>query len=190
MSLRAFISLLVVTLFVPFLHAELNLTPHREEVNQDGVKMWQLSFETGTNRKAFYNPPTGWLYAGRTNYLELRPDGKAQSRAIVVQEMLKEPISFDNDGRKRLVEEALRALPQGSENARVVTEALSPLQISGKDTYLIELSYTYYGEKFSRYCLLLNLGEKRMRFEFTGREDEYKEFSLAFQKSLFSWRNL
>jgi hypothetical protein len=190
LPLEAAISLFVITLFVPALHAELNLTPQREEFSHDGVKMWQLRFETGTNKKATYNPPPGWVYSGGSNHLDLRPEGKTQFRVIIAQEKPEELIPFDDEGRKALTEQALRALPQGSEQTRVETQALSPLQINGKETYLIELSYTYYGEKFARYCLLLNLKEKRLRFELTCRESDYKELSQAFQKSLYSWRNI
>jgi hypothetical protein len=191
LSLRqAVISVFVMSGLVSTLHAGLNLTPQREKFDQDGVAMWQLSFDTGTNKKASYRPPADWFYSGGTSHLDLRPADKSQFQATIAQEHPQKVIPFDNEGRKALLEQTLSSLPEGSEEAKIETQAMNPLQISGKDTYLIELSYTYYGVRFSRYCLFLNLKQGRLRFQLTCRDSDYKVFSKAFQKSLYSWQNI
>jgi len=169
---------------------DLNLSPRREEFTLDGVKMWHLAFETGLNQKATYQPPDGWLYSGGTNQLTLQPPGKNQIQVAITKTPLKAPASLDEKTRKKLAEEALASVPKGSEQQKIESEQANPLRISGKDTYLVQLTYTFYGEKFSRYCLFLNNKTYQLRFQLTCRESDYKELSKAFQKSLYTWQHI
>lgn len=169
---------------------ELNLSPQREEFTLDGVTMWHLTFETGLNQKATYQPPRGWVYSGGSNQLTLQPPGKNQTQVTITKTPLKQPLPLDEKNRKKLAEEALASVPKGSEQQKIESEEANPLRISGNDTYLVQLTYTFYGQRFSRYCLFLNHKPYQLRFQLTCLESDYKELSKAFQKSLYTWQHI
>ena len=183
-------SWLLLLLLGSHARGDLSLFPQREEFQLDGVKMWQLTFQTGLNQKAIYQPPPGWLYSGSTNQLTLQPPGKNQVQVAITKTPLKEPASLDEKARKKLAAEALASLPEGSEKQKIESEEADSLRISGNDSHLVQLTYIYYGEKFSRYCLFLHGKTYQLRFQLTCRESDYKELSQAFQKSLYSWQHI
>jgi hypothetical protein len=187
-SLAAISWLLVISATTAL--GDLSLSPQKEEFLLDGVKMWHLAFETGLNQKATYQPPRGWLYSGSTNQLTLQPPGKNQTQVAITKTSLKEAVPLDEKSRKKLSAEALASLPQGSEQQKIQSEEANPLRISGNDTYLVQITYTFYGEKFSRYCLFLNHKSYQVRFQLTCRESDYKELSQDFQRSLYTWQNI
>ena len=189
LTLRYYSALLLVTvLCAAELRAELNLSPRKEDFDLDGVKLWHLVFENGKDHKATYQPPTGWLYSGGNNELELKPPGKSQAKITITKIATDRAISFADGERERLKQRATEALPEGSSEVKVETAQLNVLQISGKETCLVEVSYSSFGEKFRRYFLLLNLSEGQLQFQLTCRERDYKELVQAFQKSLYSWQ--
>jgi hypothetical protein len=51
---------------------------------------------------------------------------------------------------------------------------MNPLQIDGKQTYLVELSYTCYGERYAYYCLILDRKPKPICFRLDCRESDYQ----------------
>ena len=81
-------------------------------------------------------------------------------------------------------------LPEGSQQIRVENEELNPLQIEGKQTYLIELSYISFGEKFASYQLYLDRKPQPIVFRLSCPLKDYPELRRVFHKSLFSWQNL
>ncbi len=178
----------MTVLCVAELRAELNLSPRKEDFDLDGVKLWHLVFENGKEHKATYQPPTGWLYSGGSNELELQPPGKTQAKITITKIAKDRAISFADSEGERLKQRAIEALPEGSSEIKVEEAQLNVLQISGKETCLVQVSYSSFGEKFRRYFLLLNLTEGQLQFQLTCRERDYKELAQAFQKSLYSWQ--
>jgi hypothetical protein len=172
------------------LRAELNLSPRKEDFDLDGVKLWRLAFENGTSQKATYQPPAGWLYSGGSNELALQPPGKTQVKVVITKIEPEHAISFRDVDREKLKQRATEALPEGSLEIKIGEPQLNVLQISGKDTCLVEVSYSAFGEKFRRYFLLLDLGDGQLRFQLTCRERDYAELMQAFQKSLYTWQHL
>jgi hypothetical protein len=183
-------SSLLLLLLGSHARGELNLSPKVEKFHLDGVKMWHLEFETGLNQKASYRPPAGWLYSGSTNQLVLQPPGKNQAQVGITKTALQKPAPLNEETRKKLAAEALASLPEGSEQPKIESEEANSLRLSGNDSHFLQLSYVFYGEKFSRYCLLLDCKTYQLRFQLTCREGDYKELSRAFQKSLYSWQHL
>jgi hypothetical protein len=178
------------SLLASTLRAELSLTPHRQEYELEGVKMWRLAFDTGTPVEAKFRPPEGWEYSGSAKRLNLRPPDKAGADGNITILPAEDFPSFDETGAKRLAEISLSGLPEGAEEAKVESEAANPLQIAGKDTYLLVLSYTFYGERYSRYCLYLVASAGPMRCQLTCRQSDYPQLSKSFQKSLYTWQHL
>jgi hypothetical protein len=188
-SLPAIAGLLLV-LLGPAAYAELDLSPWLEPYELEGVKMSQLTFNTGTNTKATYQPPRDWKYSGGKDQLDLQAPGLAQAMAKVTKWSPASAIAFDVEGRRQLTERMIGSLPKGSENVKVKSEELNPLQISGKQTYLVELTYTYYGEKFASYSLILERKPEVICFRLSCRESDYQALRNTFQKSLYTWQNL
>ena len=171
-------------------HAELDLSPQFESYELDGIKMSQLAFNTGTSDKATYQPPRDWKCSGGKDQLDLQPAALAQVTAKVTKLPPAPAIAFDAEGRRHLAEAIFGSLPAGSEQVKVESEELNPLQISGKQTYLIEVSYTFYGERFASYALILDRKPEPLCFRLSCRESQYQALRQAFQKSLYSWQNL
>jgi hypothetical protein len=189
--LKRYSALLVLAILCATdLRAELNLSPRREDFQLDGVKLWRLAFENGTDQKATYQPPVGWSYSGGTNELSLQPPGKTQVSVVITKIGLDRAISFAEGDREKLKQRAIEALPEGSTEIKVEEPQLNVLQISGKDTSIVKVRYRSFGEKFQRYFLLLNLSEGQLRFQLTCRERDYDELVQAFQRSLYSWQHV
>ena len=182
--------ILLLALLAANARAELSLTPRREDYELEGVKMWRLVFETGTPLLARFRPPDGWDYSGSEKRLTLRPPDKANAEASISRFEIPDFPPCNETGAKRLAEIALQALPEGATDAKIEAEAASPLQIGGKETYLLQLSYTFYGERLARYCLYLVSDSGPMRFQLTCRQSDYDQLSKAFQKSLYTWQHL
>jgi hypothetical protein len=184
------ISLLLNAVLATALHAELNLSPQRQEFDLEGVTMEQLVFDTGEAQKASYQPPVGWLYHGKGDRLDLQPPGKSRAQAAVIRTTTKQPLGFEQENRKKFAEAVVQSLPPESENVKIEAEENNPLKIDGHETYLIHVSYTYSRERFSRLWILLNRSNEQLRFQLTCADRDYTELARSFQKSLYSWRHL
>ncbi|HEY2801481.1 MAG TPA: hypothetical protein VGI85_12855 [Chthoniobacterales bacterium] len=171
-------------------HGELNLSPRLESHVLDGVKMSQLVFDTGASNKASYEPPSGWNYSGGQDSLSLRPKNLTQAEVRITKLPAASPVLFDDAGRKALTQGVTESLPKGSEQMKVEVEKLNPLQIDGKSTYLVEVSYVFYGERFACYNLLLDRKPQPLSFRLTCRQSDYQKLRDTFEKSLYSWQNL
>jgi hypothetical protein len=112
------------------------------------------------------------------------------ARVKITQQPRGSTISLDPEGRKELKERVIASLPEGSENIRVENEELNPLQIDGKQTYLVEVSYVAFGEKFACYQLFLDRPPQPIVFRLSCPQAHYPELRQVFQKSLYSWQNL
>ena len=170
--------------------AELNLAPRLESFELDGVKMSQLTFQAGGDSPATYQPPPGWKYSGGRDALELAPENISQARAKIAKIPARSVVTFDEEGLKRLRDDAINSLPQGSEQVTVTNVELNPLQIERNQTYLVELTFTFFGEKFACYSLILNRQPEAISFRLTCRQKDYSQLRQVFQRSLFTWQNL
>jgi hypothetical protein len=168
----------------------LDFSPQLEAFNMEGIKMSQLVFSNGTKEKAMYQPPVGWKYAGDQNSLDLTPEDVTQARATITKWPATTPVSFGPEGRKQLVQQFISMLPEGNQEVKVESEELNPLKINGKQTYLVELTYTNYGARFSSYSLLLDRRPEAICFRLTCRAGDYEKLREAFRRSLYSWQNL
>lgn len=175
---------------LPTARAELNLSPQIDSFDQEGIKMTQLAFNTGGTREATYQPPADWKYSGTKDSLDLLPEGTAQAKATVTKWPASPELSLEAGGQKALTARFSALLPEGSEQVKVQAEASNPLQIDGQQTYLVELTYTYYGTKFACYSLVLDHKREPLFFRLICRESDYEKLKTAFQRSLYTWQNL
>jgi CHAD domain-containing protein len=180
----------LLALSTSMLHAGLDLSPQSESYQLEGIEMLQLAFNAGTKDRVIYQPPRDWKYSGGKDRLDLQPKGTSQVKATVTKLPPDSTLAFDREGGKRLTENLVASLPEGSEQVKVQSEELNPLRINGKQTYLVEVSYTYYGERFVCYSLMLDRKPEPISFRLSCRESDYQALREAFQKSLYSWQNL
>jgi hypothetical protein len=169
-------------------HAELQLSPKVSEYKADGATFKHLEFSDG-GKTVTYQSPRGWDYSGTATQLTLRPP-KAQAEASITRIPLSKPGNFDEESLKKLVSEAIAQVLKGSENVTVVSQEKNPLMIQRKETFLLTLSYTFYGEKYCRSILFLNRGNEQLRSQLTCREGDFIDLQRAFLASQYSWQNL
>jgi hypothetical protein len=176
-------------LFAASAHGDLMLTPRIVAIEKEGGSSKHFAFSDGAETIT-YQPPRGWDYSGSATELTLRPPNKAPAKATITRIPLLHPGSFDDDCEKELVDEAIALLPQGSEEVSVLSQEKNLMMIQGKETFLIVLSYTYYGDRYSRSILLLNRRDEQLRFQLTCRESDFTELHRAFFASHGTWQHL
>jgi hypothetical protein len=177
-------------LFVASARADLQLSPKISESWVDGAKIKFLAFSDGSDKDVTYSPPTGWQYSGSSTTLTLHPPGKPQAEGTIARINLSHPAVFDDETIKKLTAEVLASVPGGSTNVTLVSQEKNPLLIAQKETFLVIVSYTFYGENYQRSMMFLNRGNEQVRFQFVSRAVDFKDLQAAFQRSHFTWRNL
>jgi hypothetical protein len=186
---RAVGLVLSAALCVASAHAELLLTPKLVEYKADGATFKRLEF-SDDGKRVTYESPRDWDYSGNSTQLTLRPPNKAQADATITRVPLSQPGSFDQESLQKLVSDSVALVPKGSENISVVSQDKNSVMIQSKETFLITLSYTFYGQKYGRSILFLNRGNEQMRFQLTCRQADFEELHRAFLRSQHSWHNL
>ena len=68
---------------------------------------------------------------------------------------------------KKLVQEVTASVPPGGTNIQLVSQEKNPLMIERKETFLVTLSYNFYGGAYSRSILFLNRGTEQIQFQLT-----------------------
>ncbi len=170
--------------------ADLQLTPRLVDYELDGVKFKQLVFSDGSGKDITYSPPTGWEYSGSATKLSLRPPKKPQAEATVTKVTLSRPGVFDDESIKKITDEALASVPSSSTNVTLVSQEKNPLMIEKKETFLVTIAYSFYGENYKRSIMFLNRSKEQLRFELVSREADFKDLQKAFLGSQFTWQNL
>lgn len=176
--------------FIVSAQAELQLTPKISRYEADGVKIELLAFSDGGGQEITYSPPRGWEYSGSATKFTLRPPGKPQAEGTIVRTSVSEPAAFDDPTMKKLAAEVLASVPGGSTNVTLVSQAKNPLLIAQKETFLVTISYTFYGQNYQRSMMFLNRGNEQVRFQFVSRAADFKNLQMAFQASQVTWQNL
>lgn len=170
--------------------AELQLTPKVASYEADGVKSKFLVFSDGSGKEITYTPPRGWEYTGSASKFTLRPPGTPQAEGTIARISLDQPAVFDDPTMKKLAAEALASGPGGSTNVTLVSQEKNPLLVAQKETFLVIISYDFYGQNYQRSTMFLNRGNEQLRFQFVSRAADFKNLQMAFQASQYTWRNL
>lgn len=170
-------------------NADLKLVPQSATYELDGVRFSQVAFQDG-DKRVTYSPPSGWECSGGDTKLTLRPKDKPQAEGTIARIPLSEPAAFNESTEKALIDEALASVPPGSTNVQLLSKQDSPVSIGGRDTFLITMSYTFYGENYGRSLMFMNRDAEQFRFQLICRLIDFKELQQAFFQSHFSWQNL
>jgi hypothetical protein len=175
--------------FIASAHAELSLAPRTLDYNADGATLRHLEF-SDNGKTVTYQAPRGWAYSGNSTQLTLRPPNMAQAEGTIAWVCLDRPAEFDDETMEKLTAEVLASVPEESTNVTLVSQEKNPLLIARKETFLVIVSYTFYGENYQRSMMFLNRGNEQVRFQFVSRAADFKRCQTAFQRSHFTWRNL
>lgn len=186
---RSLTLLLGGAFFTTVAHAELNLTPKAAVYKADGATFTRLEF-SDDDKTVTYQSPRGWEYSGNSTQLTLRPPNKVQAEVTITRIPLSQPGNFDEESLKKLVSNAVAQVPKGSENISVVLQEKNSLMFQRQETFLITLSYTFYGQKYGRSTLFLNRGNEQIHFQLTCHEADFKELHRVFLASQNSWQRL
>jgi len=168
----------------------LNLSPTLGDFSGDGVRHHHLVFADGSGGEITYQQPEGWQYFGEPGKLTLYPQEKSQATGTITKVIFRQPAIFDEQSRKKLTEEALSGLPGGSTNIALVSQEMNPVKIGGKETFLVIVSYVFYGEQYARSIMFLNRGSEQIRFQLTSRAADFNDLQRTFLASQFTWNNL
>jgi hypothetical protein len=187
---RSLTLVLASAVFIVSARAELQLTPKITPYEADGVKIQLLAFSDGGGKEITYSPPRGWEYTGSATKFTLRPPGKPQAEGAIVRISLDQPAVFDDQTIKKLAAEVLASAPVGSTNVTLVSQEKNPFLIAQKETFLVIVSYNFYGQNYQRSTMFLNRGNEQLRFQFVSRAADFKNLQMAFQASQLTWRNL
>ena len=187
---RSLTLVLAGAFFIVSAQAQLQLTPKISQHEADGVKTELLAFSDGGAKAITYSPPRKWEYSGSPTKFTLRPPGKPQAEGTIVRISLDQPAVFDDQTMKKLAAEVLGSAPGGSTNVTLVSQEKNALLIAQRETFLVIISYDFYGQNYQRSTMFLNRGNEQVRFQFVSRAADFKNLQMAFQASQLTWRNL
>lgn len=177
-------------LFIATARAELQLTPKFSVARVDGATIKFLAFSDGSGKQITYGPPFGWECSGVRTRLTLRPPKRSQAEGTISTIKLSHPGIFDDERMKKLTAEVIASVPGGSTNVTLVSEEKNPLLIAQKETFLVIVSYTFYGENYQRSMMFLNRGNEQVRFQLVSRAIDFEDLQTNFYRSHFTWQNL
>ena len=189
MGSRTLILIAASALFLAPAMAELQLTPKNSEYVLDGVKFKQLSFSNEKGKEITYAPPKGWDYSGSATKLTLHP-GKSQAEATISKLSLPQEAAFDDPGMKKLAEEIVLSVPRGSTNVTLVSQEKNPLLINRRETFLVTVSYSFFGANYKRSVLFLNREKEQLRFDIVSQAKDFADLQRDFLGSQYTWQNL
>jgi hypothetical protein len=170
--------------------ADLNLTPKLVAFDGEGITFQHLVFSDGSRDEITYQQPDGWQYSGSATKLTLHPPNKAQAEGTITRVSLSQPVTFDEETMKQLVKQALAAVHDDSTDLTLVSQEKNPVKIGGKETFLVIISYMFYGERFERSIMFLNRDSEQICFQFVSRAADFEDLQRVFLGSQFTWYNL
>ena len=170
--------------------AELNLSPKLADFDGEGMTFHHLVFSDGSGSEITYRPPDGWQYSGSATKLTLHPPNKAQAEGTITTVPLSHPGAFDEETMGQLVKQALAEVPQAGTDLTLVSQEKNPVKIGGKETFLVVISYMFYGERFERSSMFMNRDSEQIRFQFVSRAADFNDLQRAFLGSQCTWYNL
>ena len=90
----------------------------------------------------------------------------------------------------QLVKQALAEVPEDSTDLTLVSQEKNPIKIGRKETFLVVISYMFYGERFERSSMFMNRDSEQIRFQFVSRAAAFNDLQRAFLGSQCTWYNL
>jgi len=162
----------------------IDLTPIPETYQVEGVTRKIVGFRT-EDKPVLYSPP--WKLNGAADEATFTID-EPRSSARIRRIPLKAPLNLEDE--EAIKEWVVKSLPQGSDNISVETIEKNPVEIDGKPTIEVILTYGLYG-LFQRQSVLLcqhTVKEETdlIVFELSCPPARFDALHRLLQKSLYS----
>lgn len=190
MVTRSLVVTILVLSFVISACAEIRFTPRESKYSVEGMEFKQLAFPDGSGHEITYQQPPGWTYSGSVAKLTLHPSGNAQAEGTISEVKLSKSVAFDEATTKELVKRSLSAVPAESTDVTLVSQEMNPVKIGGKETFLVIVTYVFYGVRYERSIMFMNRGDEQIVFQFVSPASDFKDLQRAFLASQFTWQNL
>jgi len=183
-----FTSLVAAGLLAADMAAVLDLTPHPNKKQLEGVQLDNVAFHYGPNQVT-YMPPFGWQASGGQKKVTFRPD-KAQAEASIEVFRKPEVTTFDPETVKALKESIEKSLPRGVEQVVWGPDEENTVIWNRHGTYRVTFSYSQFGQRYTTTIVFCNFNKEQLRFTLICHEADYEKLYTAFRSSLFSLEGL
>jgi hypothetical protein len=171
-------------LLLPLVAAHaLDFTPLEVKERTEGGMSTYLEFRDGRNRLT-YTPPRGWEYRGDAVSFRLAPPDFAGVEIDFRTQALGAPLTASEENLAAFEAFAREALPSGATKVENVVAAFNPIEIDGRKTVEVMLSYSYFGQNLKASCLYVVRECAPVRF----RVDSRASSAAAREASLLIFR--
>lgn len=164
----------------------LDLTPHFEDYEYDGVPVHKLVFLDG-KKKVYLEPPKTWTAEGGAAQVTLQPGANSHCK---VQLSLGDATanSFDENTVNACRRRVQGMLLDGAKDFSILKETDSPYIIYGWKSYQIIGQYNHYGSRVKIGVTFINLDDKQQLIVMvTGPESEFDPVAAGTKSTLMSW---
>jgi hypothetical protein len=152
-----------------------------------GIVFKEWIFPDGKEEVA-YDPPPDWKYRPGPQELLFIP-GPPQATVQISVVTLEVPLKFDTAGIEMLKAQTLAAVPQGAEEATVVSDDANFVATSNDyEDHEVIVQYTIQGVKARRSIAYVQKGALLLRFVTSARDADFDEIREKLRASLYSWR--
>ncbi len=161
----------------------LDFTPRQETQMIDTYPIHYLSFPDGDQRVG-YGPPNGWKYSGGGNKLSLADPKNGQATFTVLPTPKAGPFTLGNFAAFKAFAKTL--VPTDGQLLSFA-EGTGLHLIGNRESYTADLSYGFYGKKFSLRVTFVNLGPSFLQIVSTAPAMDFESFNSALESTYCSW---
>ena len=165
----------------------LDLTPHFEEIDGDGIEaLRKLVFLDG-KKKVYLDLSKTWMVEGGPAEVTFQP-GKLTTTMVVFKMTHGTSLAFDektiDDCRGRIK----GFLKEGAKDFIILDETKAPYAIKAWDSYQIVGRYNFYGVWMKVGVIFINLdANQQLTVVITGTDTEFNPVAAATKELLMSW---
>jgi hypothetical protein len=178
--------LLLTIALAPCVSMAFDLTPTPSEYLAGGVTIRQVRF-TDRERTASIDLPAGWDY--RLDGERLRFEVAAKKFATAsLQAQSVDVNSSSESAITAIAQQAIAALPPGSQAAEIVSEAQHSVPLDGHPTIECVVAYKALGEAFRSTTIIADVPGIRLTFRLSARTEDFDDLQGKLRETVFSWQ--
>ena len=165
----------------------LDLTPHFEEIEDDGIAPVHRLFFNDGEKKVYLVPSKTWTVEGVASEAIFKPGLDSES---MVKFSLSRgaPLIFNENGIAACHARVQGLLREGAKNYILVEEVKNPYSIKQWDSYQIVGRYNFYGIWMMIEVIFIDLDPQQLlTVLISGPETEFDKVNKETKKLLLSW---
>jgi hypothetical protein len=166
-------------------NAAIDLTPAVHEYASEGFQYRQIQLKTDNGSVTFV-APLGWNVSGGKERLVMRPSRNNSADASVVASPLAAPVVYSEALSKTLEQQALAAVPPGSQSVALVSRDENPA-MGRKTSVEFVVSYMALGHPFHRSVMFVYTDDTQLVFRLTAPKEEFATLHEALRHSVSCW---